>query len=84
MSPYFREMVLVNTPKNALKFVCNDCDFKCCKRSDYERHLNTAKHKMVTNGNKIRRIGTHSIYALVEKNLSTDKDYLVTRRIVME
>ena len=52
MSPYFREMVLLNTPKNAFKFVCEDCDFKCCKRSDYERHLNTAKHKMVTNGNK--------------------------------
>ena len=50
MSPYFREMVLVNTPKNAFKFVCNECDFRCCKRSDYERHLNTAKHKMVTNG----------------------------------
>jgi len=40
-------MVLVNTPKNAFKFVCNECDFRCCKRSDYERHLNTAKHKMV-------------------------------------
>ena len=52
MSPYFREMVLVNTPKNAFKFVCNKCDFRCCKRSDYERHLNTAKHKMVTNGTK--------------------------------
>ena len=52
MSPYFREMVLLNTPKNAFKFVCEDCHFKCCKRSDYERHLNTAKHKMVTNGDK--------------------------------
>jgi hypothetical protein len=36
--------------KNAPLFVCTNCDFKCSKQSDYERHLATLKHKMVTNG----------------------------------
>ena len=33
------------TPKNADKFVCEICDFKCCKESDWERHILTRKHK---------------------------------------
>jgi hypothetical protein len=27
------------------EFICEICDFKCCKHSDYVRHINTAKHK---------------------------------------
>ena len=30
------------TPK---EFVCEKCEFKCFKSSDYERHLGTAKHR---------------------------------------
>ena len=30
------------TPKNAKIFSCEICDFKCCKQSDYDRHLLTA------------------------------------------
>ena len=37
------------TPKNADKFYCENCDFKCCKTSDWKRHLTTAKHKKLTN-----------------------------------
>jgi len=37
------------TPKNADKYVCEKCDFKCSKQSEYNRHLMTAKHKMMTN-----------------------------------
>ena len=32
------------TPKNADIFECKTCDFKCCKESDYTRHLLTDKH----------------------------------------
>ena len=38
-------MDLQKTPKNAEKYICECCDFKCSKRSDYNRHLLTAKHK---------------------------------------
>jgi hypothetical protein len=32
-------------PKNAKICVCKDCDFMCCKQSNYDKHLLTAKHK---------------------------------------
>ena len=41
-------MVDKKTPKNSKKFICETCDFKCCNKQDYTRHLMTAKHKMLT------------------------------------
>jgi hypothetical protein len=39
--------------KNIPKFVCEPCDFKCCLKSDWERHTARAKHKNHVNGNKM-------------------------------
>ena len=39
------------TPKNAEQFGCENCLFKCCKKSDWERHLTTLKHENLTNPN---------------------------------
>jgi hypothetical protein len=36
------------TPKNADDFICNKCNFKCSKMSDYKRHTNTSKHARLT------------------------------------
>jgi hypothetical protein len=41
--------------KNAEKchtFVCEICDFKCCKESNYKKHIETIKHKRLTETNK--------------------------------
>ena len=38
------------TPKNAENFVCDLCDFRCSKQSDWERHCLTLKHKKETKG----------------------------------
>jgi len=35
-------------PENAQKFNCQNCDFKCCKQSNYDAHLLTSKHKSRT------------------------------------
>ena len=35
--------------KNAEKFYCEKCDFRCSKESNYVNHLSTRKHKMLTN-----------------------------------
>lgn len=43
------------TPKNAKIFSCEICDFKCCKQSDYDRHLLTAKHEFRTFRTKNRQ-----------------------------
>ena len=40
------------TAKNATDFFCEYCDFKCFKKSDFDRHLLTRKHLMFTNGDK--------------------------------
>ncbi len=37
------------TQKNSKKFECKDCDFKCSNKNDYNRHISTRKHKMLTN-----------------------------------
>ena len=39
--------------KNENIMYCETCDFKCSYKSDYSRHLLTAKHKILTNPNKI-------------------------------
>ena len=38
-----------HTPIYAENFCCKLCDFKCCKQSDYDRHIMTRKHKNRTN-----------------------------------
>ena len=38
-------------PKSCSKFVCETCDFKCSKQSNYDKHLLTLKHKKLTNPN---------------------------------
>jgi hypothetical protein len=39
-------------PKNADKFICDVCDFKCSKISNYNTHILTNKHKMLSNVDK--------------------------------
>jgi hypothetical protein len=39
--------------KNANQYVCEKCDFKCSKYSDYTRHLSTRKHQKVLNDTNI-------------------------------
>jgi hypothetical protein len=31
-------------PENAEKYVCEKCHFKCCKKSNYDKHLSIPKH----------------------------------------
>ena len=46
------EMLTHDDTKNAKKrqkFSCEKCNFTCFKNSDYQRHLRTDKHRMLTN-----------------------------------
>jgi hypothetical protein len=42
-------MTSKNSPKIAKQFYCEKCDYKCIKKSDYEKHLSTRKHEILTN-----------------------------------
>ena len=44
-------MLTKKMPKNAQDFVCEDCDFKCNKKSNYNKHLCTTKHINANNAN---------------------------------
>jgi len=39
-------------PKNAENFICEACDFKCSKNSNWINHISTQKHKRLTEANK--------------------------------
>jgi hypothetical protein len=41
------------TQKNAKKFYCDNCDFKCSNKYDYARHLSTRKHASQSQGKKM-------------------------------
>ena len=41
----------LKTSKNITDFVCIDCDFKCCKKGDWNRHILRPKH--INNQQKI-------------------------------
>jgi hypothetical protein len=42
-----------NTSKNINNFICEKCDFKCCKKGDYKRHILTSKHLLLTEKHQI-------------------------------
>lgn len=39
--------------KNSQKFLCESCDYKTVRKSQYERHLMTLKHKILTSAYEI-------------------------------
>jgi len=39
----------IKNAENAENFVCKICDFKCSKKSNWNSHISTQKHKMVIN-----------------------------------
>ena len=43
-----------NNAENANKFVCEKCNFRCCKKSNYDTHLLTYKHQKIMEDNPIK------------------------------
>ena len=39
--------------KNEKKYFCEKCDLITCKKTDYNRHILTSKHKLATNSNHL-------------------------------
>ena len=42
-------------PKNAKKFYCEKCDFRCSKESNWKKHILTLKHKNETNEKELEQ-----------------------------
>jgi hypothetical protein len=45
-------MITEKIPKNPKKFSCENCNYYTSSKKDFNKHLMTAKHKMITSGNK--------------------------------
>jgi len=56
------------TSKKILFFYCKNCDFKCCKKGDYNRHVMTLKHKLSTESTKLHQITSNHICNNCNKN----------------
>ena len=50
--------------KDAKTFICETCDFKCYKLSNYNKHLSTSKHKLLINNGKLG-INANKVYNCV-------------------
>ena len=50
------------SPKIAKKFYCCDCDYKCYKQCDYDKHILTSKHQFRTNLNDLSPKNSEKIY----------------------
>ena len=49
------ENAIHNSHKSRQLFNCEKCDYKCVKKSDYKKHINSKKHnaiKCYTNANE--------------------------------
>ena len=58
----------MDKPINAEKclfFVCEKCDFKCSKESNYKIHIDTIKHKRVTESNQKMPIKENKIFSCI-------------------
>ena len=49
------EMVHNNSENSPKKFLCESCQYNCCKKSDFEKHLLSLKHKGNETGDKCNR-----------------------------
>ena len=50
------------------RFVCENCNFECCKKGDYNRHILTGKHK--------RLINTNNDYTILTSNTSNTSNII--------
>ena len=58
-------MMTEKEQKNAEGFVCKYCDFTCFKKSNFDKHLLTRKHKIVTNDyEKMPKMPNHIYFAV--------------------
>ena len=68
-------MEVETSPKLAKKFECNLCDYSCCKKSDYSKHLATNKHVKNTNGSNMELNGIDKNLPIIFKCNQCNKKY---------
>jgi hypothetical protein len=54
------EQTIINKSNFCPKFICEYCDYKCCKLSEYNKHLLTNKHKILQNPTHLNNQKTYT------------------------
>jgi hypothetical protein len=72
MLPIYQQMATNLVPKSSTIFVCKKCDYITYRKSQYDRHVLTAKHLMATDGNKKVPISQHFFNCIVIFKLSNN------------
>ena len=67
---------MITCSEVAHNYFCNCCHYNTCKTSSWKKHLDTAKHKMITNDNKGSENDNHSILSCQCGNIYTQKSNL--------
>jgi hypothetical protein len=69
-----------NVSKVSTEYYCIDCNYNTLYKCNYNKHLLTAKHKMMTNDDKkVSKV----FKCECEKNTNIDKDYLIIKKNVI-
>ena len=74
-------MASQKTSKNIKKFHCETCDFGCCKKGDYTRHLTTGKHKMLVNASNTSIKHQPEFNCICGKNYKHDSSYYKHKKV---
>ena len=67
---------------NSLKFNCPECDYNTSQKCKWQRHLETMKHKMITNDDKM--MTKRAIIVIVVNLINIDKDYIPIKKNVQK
>jgi hypothetical protein len=62
MSTFSNILATEKGQKGQNNYVCESCDYKCCKKYSWDRHLLTLKHQESTNGNNLGAKGQLKAY----------------------
>ena len=68
-------MISSKSSKSSKMFTCNNCDYNTCRKSQYDRHLLTLKHEMITNGNKMVTKSSYQVPLVFECNCGKQYTY---------
>jgi len=74
-------MMTMMTQKNAEYFICEKCDFVCSKKSNYERHILTRKHK---NDDKKEQKGAEQNVCICGKSFKYRQGLFVHRKTCID
>jgi hypothetical protein len=53
MATFSNNLETKTSKSSCIEFICQQCDYKCCKKFNWDRHVLTSKHLKSTNINKI-------------------------------